>query len=108
MELNTQRLILRPITLDDAPAFFAYSKNPNVGPNAGWKPHETLEETIEIIKTVFLSQKHVFGIVLNHAPTLIGSIGLIDDPKRQNKHAQMLGYAIGEPYWGQGYMTEAF
>lgn len=38
--LCTARLILRPWTLEDAPDMYDYARTPNVGPAAGWKPHE--------------------------------------------------------------------
>lgn len=38
---------------------------------------------------------------------MIGSIGFMDDPKRQNFKARMIGYAMSENFWGQGLMTEA-
>lgn len=105
--ITTQRLILRNICEDDADDIFAYSSSPNVGPNAGWKPHESREETLEIMKAIFLSHPNIFGIVLAENVRLIGSIGLINDPKRQNEHTMMLGYALSEQYWGKGIMTEA-
>ncbi|MDD4237077.1 MAG: GNAT family protein [Desulfotomaculaceae bacterium] len=105
--LETERLSLRPVTVDDADDIFEYSRTANVGPNAGWKPHENLEETLEIMKLIFLDKEGVFGIVLKEKGKLIGSAGLIADPKRENDQVRMLGYAIGEAYWGQGYMTEA-
>ena len=105
--IETPRLILRPITETDAEAIFEYSKNENVGPNAGWKPHANIEETREVMKIVFLDVKYVFGIELKETGQLFGSIGLISDPKRQNDNTRMMGYAIGENYWNQGYTTEA-
>jgi len=105
--LETERLILRPIKEDDADDIFEYSRTANVGPNAGWKPHENRGETLEIMKLIFLGKDGVFGIVLKETGKLIGSAGLIDDPKRENDRVRMLGYAIGEAYWGRGYMTEA-
>ena len=105
--LETERLILRAITENDDEAIDAYSKNANVGPNAGWKPHENIEETRSIIKAVFLGKENVFGIVVKETGILIGSIGLIEDAKRDNDKVKMLGYAIGEEYWGNGYITEA-
>ncbi len=33
--LETERLILRPFTLEDKYDMFEYAKNPEVGPNAG-------------------------------------------------------------------------
>lgn len=106
MVLDTERLMLRPITIDDAQDVFEYSCGKNVGINAGWKPHETIEETIEIMNMIFINQESVFGIVLKENNKLIGSVGLIKDPKREYEKVKMLGYAIGEAYWGRGYMTE--
>lgn len=105
--IETERLLLRPIIEDDARAMFEYCRNENVGPNAGWKPHESLEETREVMEAVFLNQDFVFGMVLKETGVLFGSVGLIPDPKRQNKNVKMIGYAIGEDYWGKGFATEA-
>ena len=105
--LETERLILRTIHLTDVNDIFEYSKSPNVGPNAGWKPHENEEETLGIVKAIFLEKEYVFGIVRKDNGKMIGSLGLIDDPKRENDKAKMIGYALGEEYWGQGIMTEA-
>ena len=41
--LDTERLLLRPFEEKDAEAFFACCQNPNLGNNAGWPPHRTLE-----------------------------------------------------------------
>lgn len=106
-KIETERLVLRPVKESDAEDIFEYSKNPNVGIHAGWKPHENIGETREVMKHVFIDQEYVFGIVLRETGKMIGSIGLVPDPKRQNPRARMVGYAIGEEHWGRGYMTEA-
>ena len=41
--IETERLILRKWTQNDAESLFAYAKNPNVGPIAGWPPHKNIE-----------------------------------------------------------------
>ncbi len=105
--ITTPRLILRHIRIEDADDIFAYASSPHVGPNAGWKPHESREETLEVMQTIFLNQESVFGIVLVESGKMIGSLGLVVDPKRQNDRVTMLGYALGEAYWGKGIMTEA-
>ena len=56
---------------------------------------------------VFVGKEGVFAIVVKETGKLIGTIGLIDDPKRECSGSRMLGYALGEAYWGHGYMTEA-
>ncbi len=105
--IQTERLILRSIREDDAAAIFEYSQESEVGRNAGWKPHESLEESIEILNAVFLDKENIFGIVEMQTGKLFGTIGLVPDVTRENEDARMLGYAIGKNYWGKGYMTEA-
>lgn len=105
--LNTKRLILRPILANDMDDIFKYASDPNVGPNAGWKPHESREETLEIMHDIFLNKENVWGIEEKKSGDIIGSIGLIEDPKREYDRVKMIGYAIGKPYWGKGFMTEA-
>lgn len=105
--IETERLLLRPVMEKDTEDIYEYSKSENVGPNAGWKPHESIEETRQIMDLVFVGKEGVFAIVLKETGKLIGTIGLIADPKREYSRAKMLGYALGDAYWGHGYMTEA-
>ena len=106
MFIETERLILRPITIEDKKDVYEYSCSSSVGIHAGWKPHENINESEEIIKTI-LSANNIFGIVLKSSGKMIGSVGLIPDPMRENEKSQMIGYALGDKYWGNGYMTEA-
>lgn len=107
MTLTTERLTLRPFREDDVEALYAYSKDEEVGRNAGWKPHESLLESSDILHLVFLNQSSVWAIERQTDHRLMGSIGLITDSARQYGSARSLGYALGVDYWGQGYMTEA-
>ena len=104
--IETDRLILETWTPKDAPALYAYAKNPNVGPNAGWKPHADVRESKRIIKTIF-SAKDTWKIVWKENGEVIGSIGLDDDRRRPGIPSRELGYSLAEPYWGRGIMTEA-
>ena len=103
---ETDRLILESWTPKDAPALFAYAKNPNVGPHAGWKPHENVRESRRIIKTIFLA-KDTWKIIWKENGEVIGSIGLDEDRRRPGIASRELGYSLAEPYWGRGIMTEA-
>ena len=51
--METNRILLRPWRDDDAEALFKYASDPDVGPRAGWPPHKSVEESLEIIRTVF-------------------------------------------------------
>lgn len=105
--IETERLLMRHFEEADAAALFFVSKDLEVGREAGWKPHESLKETREVLEEVFLRQEDIFAIVLKENGRLIGSIGLMADNHRQNADARMLGYALGKEFWGQGYATEA-
>lgn len=105
--METERLSLRPFAETDLEAFYNCCRNPVLGNNAGWKPHETIEESCEILHQVFMGQENIWAIVKKKDGKLIGSLGLLPDPKRENPHALMLGYWLDEAAWGKGYMTEA-
>lgn len=107
MELRTERLLLRPFREEDAPALYACSCEEEVGRSAGWKPHESIEESADILHLVFLDQPTVWAIERRADSRLLGSVGLIADGARQYGSARALGYSLGRDYWGQGYMTEA-
>jgi acetyltransferase, GNAT family len=111
MRLQTERLLLRPWRESDAPALFKYAQNPNVGPIAGWPPHQSEDESRAIIRSV-LSVSGSFAVVLKATNEAIGSIGLMT--LRSTIHTARiaedeceLGFWIGEPFWGQGLIPEA-
>ena len=103
--LETVRLLLRPFQEEDAEVFFACCQNPNLGNNAGWAPHKTIEESREILQNVFIGQENIWAMTLKNTQQLIGSIGIVPDLKRENPQVRMLGYWLDEAYWGKGYMT---
>ena len=106
--IETSRLILRRFEETDIDDFFECCQNPNLGNNAGWKPHESKEESLGILKSFFIeSENNVWAVVLKETDRIIGSIGLVPDPKRENPHSGMLGYWLKESCWGKGYMSEA-
>lgn len=53
MQLTTERLILRPWAETDAEDLYRYAKDDRVGPIAGWPPHSSVDNSAEIIRTVF-------------------------------------------------------
>lgn len=109
MIIETERLILRKWTQDDAESLFIYAKNPNVGPIAGWPPHKNIEESRDIIENVFAGVE-CYAICEKENNVAIGAVelklnGHTDMTERDNECE--LGYWLGEPFWGRGYMPEA-
>ena len=74
MILETNRLILRPWREDDAENLYIYASDPEVGPPAGWPPHTSVENSLEIIRTV-LSAPETYAVCLKESDKTIGSIG---------------------------------
>jgi ribosomal-protein-alanine N-acetyltransferase len=104
--LETERLILRPFAMRDLADFHEYAKNPNVGPNAGWKPHESREESEAILLRIIESGE-VWALEYKGDRKVIGSVGLHADKRREGVNARMIGYVLSEDYWGRGLMPEA-
>ncbi len=103
--LETERLILRTFTVEDAEGLYEYAKNSDVGPWAGWKPHESVEESREIIETLFLPSE-AYAIIWKEDGKLIGTIALEKDRHRDAKSKE-IGYSLSKEMWGKGIMTEA-
>ena len=107
--METKRLILRPWRESDAEALFKYASDPDVGPRAGWPPHKSVEESLEIIRTVF-SGEGMWAVELKETSEVIGSIGYLPDSDSNldiEEDQCEVGYWIARPYWNQGICTEA-
>ncbi|MDY4510866.1 GNAT family N-acetyltransferase [Streptococcus hyovaginalis] len=107
--LETARLLLRPWTVDDAEDLFVLASDPEIGPRAGWPVHQSLEESRNIIETVF-AQSGTYALVDKVSGKPVGAIGLMiggaSKLTTSDKEAE-LGYWLGRDYWGQGLVPEA-
>ena len=107
--IETERLILRKWKESDAGSLFKYASDPAVGPIAGWQPHKSMEKSLNIIRNV-LNGAECYAICEKGSDSPVGAIEL-----RLNGHTTMtnkddeceLGYWLGKPFWGRGYMPEA-
>ncbi len=108
--METDRIILRPWRESDAEILFKWASNPDVGPRAGWPPHKSVEESLEIIRTVFNDATNTWAIELKETGEAIGAMGYgpsceCDLPAREGE--PLIGYWVAKPYWNQGICTEA-
>ena len=107
--METERLILRPWRESDAETLFKYASDPEVGPRAGWPPHKSVEESLEIIRTIF-NNNRTWAIELKEIGEPIGCIGYFiygESNIKIGENDVEAGYWIAKPYWNQGICTEA-
>lgn len=105
--LVTKRLILRDLKYSDVEDFYNYAKKPNIGPSAGWKPHESIEESMRIIR-MMISENEVWAVTLKESDRVIGTIGLhVRNFDNAISNQKEIGYVLDDTYWGQGLMVEA-
>ena len=98
MTRTTERLVLRPWRETDAENLYRYACDGQVGLAAGWKPHESVEESRQIIRTV-LSQPDTLAVLLRERPEeTIGSVGVSATDAPDGAGEPEIGYWIGRPF----------
>lgn len=109
MAMRTDRILLRRWHEEDAESLYTYASDPEVGPRAGWPPHKSVEESREIIRTMFAGEG-MWAVVLASSDEAIGCVGYLasDASNLAITDGQCeVGYWIARPYWGNGICTEA-
>ena len=105
----TERLLLRRWKLSDADALYKYACDPEVGPHAGWPPHQSVEESRMIIREVFTND-YTWAVILKETNEPLGCMGYYPFGKSNieiGENDAEVGYWIGKPHWNNGYCTEA-
>lgn len=106
--LETERLVLRQLTLDDAKALSHLGGDLDIARMTGSFPHPFPLLSAEF-KIMHMQQLRRRGLAYPYAITENGGglMGITDLFRRDENSAFELGYWIGKPYWGHGYMTES-
>jgi RimJ/RimL family protein N-acetyltransferase len=108
-ELETGRLLLRPIRMSDSDAFLEVFSDARVMEYWSSEPIATLEEAEALVKQelawVAAGSCINWGIELQASARLVGKVVLFNFSE-QNRRAE-IGYIMGRRHWGKGYMTEA-
>ncbi len=108
--IETERLILREFTLDDVGAMFRnWTQDPDVTRFLRWAPHSDEQVTTDLVKKWMAqygdSDYYHWVIALKESNMPIGSIGILNVSVLDESGE--IGYAVGKPWWGQGYTAEA-
>lgn len=108
--LETERLRLRKLTMEDVPQFYArLGSSQSVTQFMLWKPHQSISESEDSIRKTLRRYEaghcYRWGIVSKTKDSLIGMIDLLHFDEEAETCS--FAYMLGEDYWGSGYGTEA-
>jgi 8-oxo-dGTP diphosphatase len=105
LTVETPRLILRPLKLEDAPVVQRLAGEWEVARFTASIPHPYPEGAAEAwIRGQIEQRENTLAIERREDAALIGAIGFDHFPAER---AVVFGYWIGKPYWGHSYATEA-
>lgn len=107
MRLTTERLVLRPFTAADAPAFAAYRSDPDVARYQGWAAPFPLAQAEEFVREVGAAdptEPGWFQYAVEADGVLVGDVGV---GLHDNRMQAEVGYTLATAHQGRGYATEA-
>lgn len=108
--LETDRLILRPLTIADAEAEFVWLSDTEVNRFMPYNLYTSVEQAVEWLRHVEQCEdEYHFGFVRRSDGLLVGagSIGPKNDRSYAMENAWEFGYNLRRDCWNKGYATEA-
>ena len=103
--IETERLILRPLTIDDAEAAFEWTGDERVAKYMIYSTHESIETTKEWLNAINVSSElYEWGFVRKSDNKLIGAGSM---RYRTDEKKWSFGYNMRYDCWNMGYTTEA-
>ncbi|HWO74634.1 MAG TPA: GNAT family protein [Bacillus sp. (in: firmicutes)] len=108
--LETDRLILRQVTKDDASSLLKYLSDQEVMKYVGLEPFKSIEDALDEIswyQSIFEKKTGIrWGITIKNNGEVIGSCGFL---KVVSQHYRSeIGFELSREYWGKGIASEAF
>ena len=103
--LETERLILRPLTLADRDDIFKWTGDPRVNKYMIYPLYKSIEDGRQWLESLYQDEKKLdYGFVLKSTGELIGSGGLY---YHEDIDVWSIGYNIAYDHWHHGYTPEA-
>lgn len=109
MEIETERLLLRPWQPEDAEDMYELARDPEIGAGCGFNAHKSIEESRDIVQ-MFMRSHATFAVVPKDLDRVVGAaaLKLSDECSLGSSEDECdVGYWIGKPFWGNGYAPEA-
>jgi ribosomal-protein-alanine N-acetyltransferase len=113
-QLDTERLVLRELTLDDADFIFPHFANEEVVRYEDAKPAANIKDVTDIIEWGRNLASHktgiLWGISRKGDGAFLGQINYVVRPDNNfigTRHRAEIGFDLTPHYWGNGYVSEA-
>lgn len=107
--IETERLLLREVTKEDADSLMAYLSDEEVTRHMGLAPFVATEDALDEIgwyQSIFENGTGMrWGITLKDEDRVIGSCGFLN--RSQKHHRAEIGFELSREYWGKGIAGEA-
>lgn len=104
--IASRRLILRPLTVEDAEDMFAFTSLSASSTFLRWEPHTSVEEDVRFILNALKDEESLYwGIEHKDAGKIIGNIHVYNIHFRD--YWAEISYILHPYYYGNGYATEA-
>ena len=107
--IETERLILRKLTMRDASDMFRYCQDKEVARHVLWEAHTSILETRAYIRYNLYQYRSgepaSWCIVLRETNRVVGTIGYMS--YNADNSTVEIGYSLAREQWGKGLMTEA-
>ena len=107
--IETERLILRKLTMRDASDMFRYCQDKEVARHVLWEAHTSILETRAYIRYNLYQYRSgepaSWGIVLRETNRVVGTIGYMS--YNADNSTVEIGYSLAREQWSKGLMTEA-
>ena len=108
-EVRTKRLLLRKMTIEDAPALFEMRSSDDIMRYLDRPYHRSVEDSLEMLRKISesLEKNEAIGwaISLHEKPEMIGNISY--HRVEREHHRAEIGYMLQPAYWRQGILSEA-
>ena len=109
--IQTERLHIRPLTVDDIPAIAAMFADEEVMKFSSCRRSLSYKETSDLVTEKIMKEYDNVGfsryaVIKKDDDTLIGYAGFTQQTILAEEKFIDLGYAFAKKYWGKGYATE--
>ena len=104
--IETERLLIRPVTVSDAEEIYKWTSDPDVTKYMIYATHPNIEHTRQWLESLNINDEDSYdlGFVYKETGQLIGMGGIV---YRKEDDRWVIGYNLRKDHWGRGIVVEA-